>query len=317
MDAPLWAWFAVVGLLLALLGVDLAANRSAGEPTVARALVASGAWIAVSVAFGIVLGILQGGVVAQQYFAGYLLEKALSVDNVFVFVVLFGALAVPPRHQRRVLYYGVVGALVLRAAFIAAGATLLEHFSWVLYVFGGILVVEGVRMVRPHPPVDPSRNLAMRAVRRVLPVTDDFRGERFVVREGGRLWATPLLVALVAIETTDIVFATDSIPAVFGVTQNAFIVFTSNAFAVLGLRSLYFVFAAAADRFEYLKYGLAVLLVFIGVKLLIDPVVHLSVVVSLAAIVVVLGASILASLWWPRHHHVEGAEGAAAPGADG
>jgi len=300
MDPPLWAWFAAVGILAVLLAVDLAANRKAGEPTITRALVASGGWIAASVVFGIVLGLAQGSAVAQQYFAGYLLEKALSVDNVFVFVLLFGALAVPARYQHRVLYYGVIGALGLRAAFIAAGAALLDHFSWVLYIFGAVLVVAAVRMIRPQKEVDPQRSLVMRAVRRVLPVTDGYRGDRFVVREGGRRWATPLLVALVAIEATDIVFATDSIPAVFGVTQDAFVVFTSNAFAVLGLRSLYFVFARAADRFEYLRYGLAVLLAFIGVKLLIEPVAHLSVVVSLAAIVMVLGVAVLASLWHSR-----------------
>ncbi|HVX21485.1 MAG TPA: TerC family protein [Acidimicrobiales bacterium] len=300
MGAPLWAWFAAVGVLAALLGVDLAANRSAGEPTIRRALVASGGWIAASVAFGVVLGLAQGSAVAQQFFAGYLLEKALSVDNVFVFAVLFGALAVPAEYQHRVLYYGVVGALALRAGFIAAGAALLDHFGWVLYLFGAVLVVAGVRMVRPQRPVDPERNLAMRAVRRVLPVTGGFCGDRFVVRKDGRRWATPLLVAVVAIEATDIVFATDSIPAVFGVTQDTFVVFTSNAFAVLGLRSLYFVFARAADRFEYLRYGLAVLLVFIGVKLLVSPVAHLSVVVSLAVIVGVLGMAVLASLWRGR-----------------
>lgn len=300
MGAPLWAWFAAVGVLAALLGVDLAANRSAGEPTIRRALVASGGWIAASVAFGVVLGLAQGSAVAQQFFAGYLLEKALSVDNVFVFAVLFGALAVPAEYQHRVLYYGVVGALALRAGFIAAGAALLDHFGWVLYLFGAVLVVAGVRMVRPQRPVDPERNLAMRAVRRVLPVTGGFCGDRFVVRRDGRRWATPLLVAVVAIEATDIVFATDSIPAVFGVTQDTFVVFTSNAFAVLGLRSLYFVFARAADRFEYLRYGLAVLLVFIGVKLLVSPVAHLSVVVSLAVIVGVLGMAVLASLWRGR-----------------
>jgi tellurite resistance protein TerC len=280
MGTPLWAWLAVVGLLLALLAVDLVANRNVGEPSTARALIASGGWIAVSVAFGIALGVAQGSVIAQQYFAGYVLEKALSVDNVFVFVVLFGALAVPLRYQHRVLYYGVVGALALRAGFIAAGAALLDQFSWVLYVFGGVLLVAGLRMLRPGK-VNPDRNLAMRAVRRVLPVTDSFRGDRFVVREHGRVWATPLLVALVAIESTDVVFATDSIPAVFGVTQDPFVVFTSNAFAVLGLRSLYFVFARAADRFEYLRYGLALLLVFIGLKFLVAPVVHVSVAVSL------------------------------------
>jgi tellurite resistance protein TerC len=296
MGTPLWAWLATVGLLLALLVVDLVANRNVGEPSTARALIASGGWIAASVAFGAALGVAEGSVVAQQYFAGYVLEKALSVDNVFVFVVLFGALAVPLRYQHRVLYYGVVGALALRAGFIAAGAALLDQFGWVLYVFGVVLLVAGLRMLRPGGGVDPDRNLALRAVRRVLPVTDSFRGDRFVVKERGRVWATPLLVALVAIESTDVVFATDSIPAVFGVTQDPFVVFTSNAFAVLGLRSLYFVFARAADRFEYLRYGLALLLIFIGLKFLVAPIVHVSVAVSLAVIVGIVGVSILASL---------------------
>jgi tellurite resistance protein TerC len=296
MGTPLWAWLATVGLLLALLALDLVANRNIGEPSTGRALIASGGWIAASIAFGVALGVAQGSVVAQQYFAGYVLEKALSIDNVFVFVVLFGALAVPLRYQHRVLYYGVVGALALRAAFIAAGAALLDQFSWILYVFGAVLLVAGLRMLRPGGEVDPQRNFALRAVRRVLPVTDSFRGDRFIVKERGRLWATPLLVALVAIESTDVVFATDSIPAVFGVTQDPFVVFTSNAFAVLGLRSLYFVFARAADRYEYLRYGLAFLLVFIGIKFLVAPVVHVSVAVSLAVIVGVLGVSILASL---------------------
>src|ERR1700722_19533669 len=296
MGTPLWAWLATVGLLLALLALDLVANRNIGEPSTARALIASGGWIAASIAFGVALGVAQGSVVAQQYFAGYVLEKALSIDNVFVFVVLFGALAVPLRYQHRVLYYGVVGALALRAAFIAAGAALLDQFSWILYVFGAVLLVAGLRMLRPGK-VNPDRNLAMRAVRRVLPVTDSFRGDRFVVKEHGRVWATPLLVALVAIESTDVVFATDSIPAVFGVTQDPFVVFTSNAFAVLGLRSLYFVFARAADRFEYLRYGLALLLIFIGLKFLVAPIVHVSVAVSLAVIVGIVGVTILASLW--------------------
>jgi tellurite resistance protein TerC len=309
MGTPLWAWLATVGLLLALLVVDLVANRNVGEPSTARALIASGAWIAVSVAFGVALGAAQGSVVAQQYFAGYVLEKALSVDNVFVFVVLFGALAVPLRYQHRVLYYGVVGALALRAGFIAAGAALLDQFGWVLYVFGVVLLIAGLRMLRPGGGVDPDRNLALRAVRRVLPVTDSFRGDRFVVNERGRVWATPLLVALVAIESTDVVFATDSIPAVFGVTQDPFVVFTSNAFAVLGLRSLYFVFARAADRFEYLRYGLALLLIFIGLKFLVAPIVHVSVAVSLAVIVGIVGVSILASLQWGGKRGHQGASG--------
>jgi tellurite resistance protein TerC len=305
---PLWSWFAVVGLIVVLLAVDLAGNRAGTPPTLRRALIASAGWITVSVAFGIVVGVTLGGASAEQYFSAYLLEKALSVDNIFVFVLLFRAFGVPAGYQHRVLYFGVVGALVLRAGFISAGAALLDNFSWVLYVFGAVLVLGGVRMLRGDAPVDPDRNVVVRLVRHVVPVTDGFRDEHFVVRERGRWSATPLLVALVAIEVTDIVFATDSIPAVFGVTRDVFIVFTSNAFAVLGLRALYFVFADAMDRFEYLKYGLAVLLVLIGVKMLITPLVDLSVVVTLATIVVVIGASVAASLWRGRRPGAASAE---------
>ncbi|HEY1732968.1 MAG TPA: TerC/Alx family metal homeostasis membrane protein, partial [Acidimicrobiales bacterium] len=297
---PLWSWFAVVGLIVVLLAIDLAGNRAGTPPTLRRALIASAGWITVSVAFGAVLGAVQGGASAEQYFSAYLLEKALSIDNIFVFVLLFRAFGVPAGYQHRVLYFGVVGALVLRAGFISAGAALLDNFSWVLYVFGAVLVLGGARMLRGDGPVDPDRNVAVRLVRQVVPVTDGFRNEHFVVRERGRWSATPLLVALVAIEVTDIVFATDSIPAVFGVTRDVFIVFTSNAFAVLGLRALYFVFADAMDRFEYLKYGLAVLLVLIGVKMLITPLVHLSVAVTLVTIVVVIGAAVAVSLWRGR-----------------
>jgi tellurite resistance protein TerC len=229
--------------------------------------------------------------VASQYFAAYLLEKSLSVDNVFVFVVLFGVFAVPRQYQHRVLYYGVVGALVLRAAFISAGAALLEDFSWVRYAFGAIVVIAGLRMARGGEQIDPTRNLLVRATRRVIPVTEDFQGDRFFIRSLGRWIATPLLVVLVAVESSDIVFATDSIPAVFGVTTDVFVVFTSNAFAVLGLRALYFVFADIVDRFTYLKYGLAVVLVFIGVKLLLEGVVQLPIVLSLAVIAVAIGVS--------------------------
>ncbi|HEY5246260.1 MAG TPA: TerC/Alx family metal homeostasis membrane protein [Acidimicrobiales bacterium] len=305
---PLWSWFAVVGLIVVLLAVDLAGNRAGTPPTLRRALIASAGWITVSVAFGAVLGAVQGGASAEQYFSAYLLEKALSIDNIFVFVLLFRAFGVPAGYQHRVLYFGVVGALVLRAAFISAGAALLDNFSWVLYVFGAVLVLGGVRMLRGGDPVDPDRNVVVRLVRHVVPVTDGFRDEHFVVRERGRWSATPLLVALVAIEVTDVVFATDSIPAVFGVTRDVFIVFTSNAFAVLGLRALYFVFADAMDRFEYLKYGLAVLLVLIGVKMLVTPLVHLSVAVTLVTIVVVIGAAVGVSLWRGRRSGTASAE---------
>jgi tellurite resistance protein TerC len=240
----------------------------------------------------------RGPDLAGEYFAGYLLEKTLSIDNVFVFVLLFASLEVPQTLQRRVLYLGVAGALVLRGGFIAAGGALLEHTAWIFYVFGALVLAAGVRMLRPgHGPGSPGR-LISRGLRRVLPVSEDFAGDRFIVRSGGRLMATPLLVALVAIEATDLMFALDSIPAVFGVTRDLFVVFTSNVFALLGLRALYFLLAGAVDRFAYLKQGIAALLVFIGAKMLLDPLVHVPVTVSLGVIAVVVATAVVAS--WLR-----------------
>jgi tellurite resistance protein TerC len=301
MSVPIWGWFAAIGLILVLLGVDIVANRGNVEPTIRRALVASAAWIAVSIAFGVFLGQARGSGTAEQFFAGYVAEKSLSIDNIFIFVLLFRTLAVPSAYQHRVLYYGVVGALVLRAGFIAAGAALLDSFSWVLYLFGGFLLVAGVRMVRGESHVDPGRNLIVRGVRRIFPVTPDYVGERFFTHVDRRLFATPLFVALVAIEATDIVFATDSIPAIFGITRDVFVVFTSNAFAILGLRALYFVLADAMDRFRYLKYGLAALLIFIGMKLLLAHVVHISVLTNFAVIAALIGTSVILSVGQSRH----------------
>ena len=296
MTLPIWAAaFAVFGVLMA---ADLALTRNAvGLRTAAMS---SALWIAAALVFGGALWLWQGPATAGQYFAGYLLEKALSVDNVFVFVMLFASLAVPAALQRRVLQFGVVGALVLRGGFIAAGGALIEHIGWIFYVFGALVVLAGARMFRSGVAHGPSRNLAVRGLRRVLPVTGGYAGHRFFVRLGGKTMATPLFVALVAIEVTDLVFALDSIPAVFGVTRDLFVVFTSNAFAVLGLRALYFLLAGSVDRFAYLSQGIAVLLVFIGMKMLIAPVVHLPVWMSLAAIVAVVAGAVAASLWRDR-----------------
>ncbi len=299
MTVPAWAWIAVLAVFALLISADLIGSRRAGQGLRAAAI-ASGLWVAAGLGFGGVLWLWQGPALAGQYFAGYLLEKALSVDNIFVFVLLFTSLAVPLAQQRRVLYLGVVGALVLRGTFIAAGGALLDHTGWVFYVFGALVVLAGARMFRGDAATDPAKNLTVRALRRVLPVTSDYAGGRFFTRAGGKMMATPLFVALVAIETTDLVFALDSIPAVFGVTRNLFVVFTSNAFAVLGLRALYFLLAGSMDRFRYLKQGLAVLLVFIGVKMLVSGVVHVPVTVSLAVIAVVVGGAVGASLWHDR-----------------
>jgi tellurite resistance protein TerC len=299
MTLPLWAGtFAVFAVLMV---ADLTLTRK----TIGfrAAATSSALWIAAALAFGGALWLWRGPATAGQYFAGYLLEKALSVDNVFVFVMLCASLAVPTALQRRVLRLGVAGALLLRGGFIAAGGALIEHIGWIFYVFGALVVLAGARMFRSSAAPSPGRNLAVRGLRRVLPVTDGYAGDRFFVRlapKSGKVVATPLFVALVAIEVTDLVFALDSIPAVFGVTRDLFVVFTSNAFAVLGLRALYFLLAGSVDRFAYLKQGIAVLLVFIGTKMLISPFVHLPVWVSLAAIAMVVGGAVAASLWRDR-----------------
>jgi tellurite resistance protein TerC len=298
MTLPVWAGtFAVFAVLMA---ADLALTRKAVG--LRAAAISSALWIAAALAFGGALWLWQGPTTAGQYFAGYLLEKALSVDNIFVFVMLFASLQVPAALQRRVLHFGVAGALVMRGVFIAAGGALIEHIGWIFYVFGALVVLAGARMFRSGAGGTPGRNLAVRGLRRVLPVTDDYVGRRFFVRAGPRTMVTPLFVALVAIEVTDLVFALDSIPAVFGVTTDLFVVFTSNAFAVLGLRALYFLLAGSVDRFAYLKQGIAVLLVFIGAKMLISPLVHLPVWTSLAVIVAVVGGAVAASLWRDRGH---------------
>lgn len=279
-----------------MLAADLLGNRKAPDPSFTRSVVVSLMWIGVSILFGIVLGFIYGSVTAQQYFAGYLVEKALSIDNIFIFALLFRSFAVPPELQHRVLYFGVFGALVMRGAFIAGGAQLVDHFTWVLYIFGVLLILAGIRMLRGEGQINPDRNPVVRLFRHFMPVTKDYVGGQFFSRVDGRRAATPLLVALVAIEVTDVVFATDSIPAIFGITTNVFVIFTSNAFAVLGLRALYFVFADAMDRFRYLKFGLAALLLAIGAKLLLAEVVHISILTNLVVIVVIIGASLLASV---------------------
>jgi tellurite resistance protein TerC len=295
---PLWAWGATLAVLAVLIVVDLVLTRGA-ENSLRAAAVESALWVVAALAFGGVLFLWRGPAIGGQYLAGYLLERALSVDNVFVFVLLFVSLRVPAELQRRILFLGVVGALVLRGVFIAAGGALIESVSWIFYVFGAMVLVAGARMFRSGEGGS-GNNLAVRGLNRVLPVTEHYEGGRLITRAGGRAAATPLLVALVAIAVTDVVFALDSIPAVFGVTRDLFVVFTSNAFAVLGLRALYFLLAGSADRFVYLKPGIALLLVFIGVKMLLYDVVHMPIWVSLAVIAAVGVGAIGASLWHDR-----------------
>ena len=300
MQTPTWCWFATGALILGLLWVDFAAHRGDRRTTLRKALVVSGAWVGVSLAFGALMGMFGGWENAGEYYGVYLTEKSLSIDNIFVFAVLFRAFAVPVSYQRRVLFYGVFGALALRALLIAIGASLVDQFGWILYILGAFLIISGIRMARGSELIDPDRNVAIRFLRRVLPVTPDFVGQSFVARVNGVRMATPMLTALLAIEVTDLVFAMDSIPAAFGITGNVFVIFTANAFAILGLRSLYFVLVGAMDRFTYVNVGLATLLVIIGCKMLLEPFVSIPILISVAVIILVIALSIVASMWRER-----------------
>jgi tellurite resistance protein TerC len=297
MDVPLWLWFAVLGVIVAMLAVDLFAHRGSSEIGVREACLWSAVWLSLGLGFGLVVWAGWGGERAGEYYAGYLIEKSLAVDNVFVFALIFTAFAVPRVHQHRVLFFGVLGALVLRALFIGAGAALIEAAHWVLYGFGALLLWTAWKMFRDREDhYDPKQSRSWRLLSRVVPSTPDYEGARFWVRRSGRLLATPLLLVLLLVEVSDVIFAVDSIPAVFAVTTEPFLVFTSNVFAILGLRALYFLLADLMHRFPHLKTGLAVILGFVGAKMLLADVVHVPIAVSLAVIAAVLTASIVPGL---------------------
>ena len=298
MGIDLWVWVAFVGLILFLLALDLLVfHREAHEVSFREATKFSIFWIALGLAFGGLIFWWQGPEAGGQYLAGYLIEKSLAIDNIFVFALIFGYFAVPSKYQHRVLFWGVLGALVFRAAFIAGGAALLESFHWMIYVFGAFLVFTGIKMaLHRNQEMHPERNPALRLFKRVVPTTDEYHGQKLTVRKAGRLFATPLLAVLVLVETTDIIFAVDSIPAIFAVTDEPFLVFTSNAFAILGLRALYFMLAGLIDRFVYLKIGLSLVLVFVGVKMLLADTFHIPIWLSLVVIAMTIGASIVVSL---------------------
>jgi TerC family integral membrane protein len=292
-----WIWVCFFAFILALLGFDMFFHREAREMSMKEALAWVGFYVSLGIGFTFVIWGWQGGTAAGEYIAGYLIEYSLSVDNIFVFILLFSYFAVPPEHQHRVLFWGVLGALVFRGAFIAGGAALLDTFHFMTYVFGAFLVITAVRMARQQElEVRPDRSLTLRAFRRIMPMTSGYRGERFLVREDGRRMATQLLAVVVVVEATDIVFAVDSIPAIFAVTRNAFIVYSSNAFAILGLRALYFVLQGMMRRFEYLQMGLAVVLGFVGMKMLLTDLYEIPIWASLLFIIVTLTMSVLASL---------------------
>ncbi|MGI8662860.1 MAG: TerC family protein [Acidimicrobiales bacterium] len=297
-DVAPWQWAAFVGLVAVLLLADLLlVHRDAHEVSFKEAAIESAVWISIGLSFGLVVLAWHGGQAAGEYYSGYLIEQSLSVDNVFVWAVILGFFAVPKQFQFRVLFWGIFGAIVLRAIFIFAGVALIETFSWVLYVFGAFLVYTAWKIAfHDETEVDPERNLALRLLRKVVPSTTEYDGQKLFTKQNAKRVATPLFAVLVMVETTDVVFAVDSIPAILAVSRHQFIVFSSNAFAILGLRSLYFCLAGMADRFRYLNIGLGVILAFVGVKMLLTDVYHFPTPVALGVIITVLAVAVVASL---------------------
>jgi tellurite resistance protein TerC len=314
LDSSIWPWVGFNALVLVLLAIDLGVfNRTAHVVSVKEA----GRWSAITIALALAFaGSIAAGVLpvegvggqqdALEFITGYLIELALSVDNIFVFVLIFSYFKVPPKYQHRVLFWGVLGALVMRGTMIAAGAFLIERFHWIIYVFGAFLVITGIRMMRQEEEdIEPESNPAIKLVRRFIPITHHYDGQKFFTREkiGDHLRraATPLFVVLVLVETTDLIFALDSIPAIFAVTREPYLVYTSNVFAILALRSMYFVLAGVIDKFHFLKLGLSMVLIFIGAKMLATAIdIHIPIGLSLGIVGLVLGGSVAASLIWPR-----------------
>lgn len=315
MDISLWFWVGFNAFILAMLALDLGVfHRRAHAVSLREAGIWSAVWVALALTFNAGLYVLWGPEPALQFLAGYVIEKSLSVDNVFVFVMLFSYFAVPAQYQHRVLFWGILGALVMRGLFIAAGAYALQQFHWVIYLFGAILLVTGIKMAMRSESFDPGSNPLLRLVRRVLPVSDRYDGQRFWTRVDGRLVATPLFLVLLLVEAADLVFAIDSIPAIFAVTQEPFLVYTANVFAILGLRSMYFLLAGVVHRFVYLKYGLAAVLVFVGIKMLLIDVYKIPVAASLAVIATLIGTSVALSLLRPPPGGTPPASGAVPDG---
>ncbi len=295
-------WGGFILFVMAMLALDLGIfHKKEHAVGLKEAIAWTLVWISTALAFNCLVYVWFDEKLALEFLTGYLIEKALSVDNLFVFLVIFSYFGVKSAHQHRVLFWGILGALVMRAVFILAGAALIQSFSWVIYVFGGFLVITAVKlMLQKEGEVHPERNPLFLIFRRFVPSVPEFHGAHFLVRVDGRLLATPLLLVLVSVETTDVVFATDSIPAIFGVTQDPFIVFTSNIFAILGLRALYFVLASMMGKFRFLKYGLALVLAFVGVKMLVSGAIHVPNGLSLAAVAGLIGGAIALSLTFPE-----------------
>jgi tellurite resistance protein TerC len=292
-------WGGFLAFVVAMLALDLGVfHRKAHEVSIKEALAWSIAWVSLAVLFNLVVYAAFGPERGLEFTTGYLIEKALAVDNIFVFVVIFSYFGIPPLYQHRVLFWGIIGALFMRAAFIVAGAALIQRFHWIIYLFGLALLVTGIKLFvqKADAHADPGKNFLVRLVRRVLPMRETLDGEHFFSRQAGRWVGTPLLLALVTVELTDVIFAVDSIPAIFAVTKDPFIVFTSNIFAILGLRSMYFLLAGIVPKFRYLKPALSIILVFVGIKMLLVDVFPIPIAISLGVVALILTGAILLSL---------------------
>lgn len=307
----IWFWVGFIAFVLAMLTLDLGVfNKTPHVVKAKEAAMWTGVWVALALLFAAGLAYFVERQTALTFLTGYVIEESLSVDNIFVIVLIFQYFAVPAKYQHRVLFWGILGALVMRGLFIGVGAALLARFEWIIYVFGAILVVTGVRMaLKQDEEFDGEQNPVVKFVRRFLPVSRDFHGKHFFTVENGRRVATPLLLVLMLVEATDLIFAIDSIPAIFGITRDPFIVFTSNIFAVMGLRSLFFLLAHVVTKFHLLKYGLAVILTFVGAKMLLEHWIHVPILLSLGVVLVVLVLSIVGSLVWPARGSTAGKTG--------
>ena len=292
----LWVGFNV--FVLIMLALDLGVfHRKNHEVSLKEALTWTAVWISLALVFNGFIFYRFGEELAVQFLTGYLIEKSLSVDNIFVIILIFSYFQVPLIYQHKVLFLGILGALVMRAIFIFAGIELIHRFHWLIYIFGGFLIITGIRMLfSQETKIDPDKNFFVRLIKMIIPITSDYHQSKFVVRQEGRLWATPLLLALIVVEGTDLIFAVDSIPAILAISDDPFIVYTSNVFAILGLRSLYFAVAGIEKFFKYLKYGLAVILVFVGTKMAVADFFKIPVEVSLGVIAFILGVSMVASV---------------------
>lgn len=300
-NEPLIFWIGFLSLILVLLLLDLLVfNRKPHTVSTGEAFKWVCFWVGLAVAFNIFIYFEFGSRRALEFTTGYLVEEALSIDNVFVFLILFQYFKVPREYQHRVLFFGILGAIVLRGVFILSGAAILNRFHWVIYIFGAFLVYTGIKIIaQKEVEVHPERNPVLKLLRRIVPMTNDYVGQKFLVRRAGRTLATPLLAVLVVVEATDVIFAVDSIPAIFGVTRDPFIVYTSNIFAILGLRALFMLLSGIMDKFRFLKYGLGIVLAFIGVKMLISGWIEIHIGISLGIVVALLVGSVVLSFIFP------------------